>query len=63
VVLLSAPGIIAGVGLLGFHSWARILALVLAVLNLPGFPIGTLLGIYTLYALLDDDAAHLFAAA
>jgi hypothetical protein len=58
--LLSAPGILAGIGLLGFHPWARILALVLAILNLPGFPTGTLLGVYTLYALLDDESSRLF---
>jgi hypothetical protein len=63
LVLLSAPGIIAGLGLLSFKPWARILALILAILNLPGFPTGTILGIYTLWALLDDESARLFAPA
>lgn len=62
LVLVSAPGIIAGVGLLNYQSWARILALILAVLNLPGFPTGTILGIYTLYVLLDDETSRVFAA-
>jgi hypothetical protein len=57
LVLLSAPGIIAGLGLLSYKPWARILALILAVLNLPGFPVGTIVGIYTLWALLDDESA------
>lgn len=61
LVLLSAPGIVAGIGLLGFHPWARILAIVLSVLNLPGFPMGTILGIYALYVLLDDDTSRLFS--
>ncbi len=60
VVLVSVPGVVAGIGLLSFKSWARILAIILAVLNLPGFPIGTLLGIYSLWALLDSESSLLF---
>lgn len=60
IVVFSVPGIIAGFGLLRYQAWARILALVLGVLNLPGFPIGTILGIYTLWALLDEEGAALF---
>lgn len=60
LLVLSVPGIIAGFGLLKYKPWARILALILGVLNLPGFPLGTLLGIYTLYALLDEEGARLF---
>ncbi len=56
----SLPGIVAGFGLLRYQRWARILALVLAVLNLPLMPIGTLLGIYAIWVLLDDDSVPLF---
>jgi hypothetical protein len=60
VVLVSAPGIVAGIGLINLRPWARILGLALGVLNLPGFPTGTILGVYTLYALLDDESSALF---
>jgi hypothetical protein len=40
LVLVSAPGIIAGWGLLLYHKWARILTIILGILNLPGFPVG-----------------------
>ena len=60
VVLISVPGIVAGIGLLSFKSWARVLAIILALLNLPGFPIGTFLGIYSLWALLDSESSQLF---
>jgi len=60
LVVLSVPGLIAGLGLLRFRPWARILALVLAVLELINFPFGTLLGIYTFIALLSDEGARLF---
>jgi hypothetical protein len=60
LLLVSAPGIIAGAGLLSYRPWARILALILGILNLPGFPVGTVLGIYTIWALLDEETARRF---
>ncbi|MEJ2599260.1 MAG: hypothetical protein P8Z00_13070 [Anaerolineales bacterium] len=63
LVLVSLPGIVAGAGLLGYRPWARILTLILGILNLPGFPVGTVLGVYTLYVLLDDETARLFNGA
>jgi hypothetical protein len=62
LTLVSLPGIIAGFGLLAYRPWARILALVLGILNLPGFPLGTVLGVYTLYVLLDDETTQKFAS-
>jgi len=60
ITLVSVPGIVAGWGLLKFKAWARILTLVLGLLNLPGFPVGTLLGIYTIWILLDNETSRLF---
>ncbi len=45
-------GIIAGWGLLDRQPWARILAIVLGFLSLIHFPLGTALGVYTLWVLL-----------
>jgi hypothetical protein len=45
-------GMIAGWGLYERRSWARILAIVLAFLNLMHPPFGTAIGIYTLWVLL-----------
>lgn len=59
-LLLSAPGIVAGVGLLQYRSWARVLALALAFFNLLVIPHGTVFGIYTLISLLNTEAAALF---
>lgn len=61
LILVSLPGVIAGAGLLAYRPWARILTLILGILNLPGVPVGTILGVYTLYVLLDDETAHQFA--
>ena len=60
LVLLSAPGIIGGMGLLKRQSWARILVLVLGVINLINIPFGTALGIYTIWALTHRETEELF---
>jgi len=48
----AAAGFIAGCGLLQQQEWARILTLVVGFLALLNVPIGTALGIYTLWVLL-----------
>ncbi len=60
VLVLSLPGLIAGIGLLSFQPWARILTIVLSVLELPGFPFHTALGIYGLWVLLSEEGTALF---
>jgi hypothetical protein len=60
--LLSVPGIIGGIGLLKWKSWARYLVLVLAVLDLFNVPIGTAVGIYSIWVLAQDETARLFSA-
>ena len=60
VMLLSIPGIIAGVGLLKFRPWARILAIVLSAMDLLHVPLGTALGIYGLWVLLNAETERLF---
>lgn len=60
MMALSLPGILAGWGLLKRKSWARILTIVLGVLNLTSFPIGTIVGVYSLWVLLQHEASDLF---
>lgn len=61
LVLVSAPGIIAGIGLLKRYSWARILMLIVAVLDLLNIPLGTMLSIYTIWVLLQDETIRLLS--
>ena len=61
MLALSLPGIIAGMGLLKFRPWARILTIVLSALNLLNFPFGTILGVYGLWVMLSDEGSRLFA--
>jgi hypothetical protein len=63
LAVLSIPGIAAGVGLLMRKAWGRILAIVVAVLSLGNVPIGTAIGAYVLWVLLQEKAADYFRAA
>ncbi len=60
LVLLSAPGIIGGIGLLKRQPWSRVLVLVLGVINLINIPFGTALGVYTIWALTNKETEQLF---
>ncbi len=60
IAVTSIPGIIAGIGLLKRRPWARILMIILGVLDLLSVPFGTILGIYILWALLKEQTVQLF---
>ena len=55
--LLALPELIGGWALLTGRPWGRNWVLVLGFISLLNIPFGTLLGIYTLWALLRDDEA------
>jgi hypothetical protein len=60
LAILGIPGILAGYGLLIRKSWGRYLAIVIGILNLINFPLGTIIGLYTLLVLLQDEANGYF---
>ncbi len=60
IIILSIPGIIAGVGLLKRKEWARILTLILSVLNLVNFPVGTAVGVYSIWAMVQPEIIEQF---
>ncbi len=60
LALFCIPGIVAGVGLLRYRNWARILNLVLSIFDLLLFPIGTLIGVYSIWVLAQREAEVLF---
>jgi len=63
LLAISLPGVIAGIGLLQFRSWARTLTIVLSVLDLIHVPFGTALGVYGLWVLLSQGSERLFRTA
>jgi hypothetical protein len=67
ILVKAVAGFFAGWGLLQREPWARVVALILGFLSLFNVPIGTALGIYTLWVLLptqsDDEYQALANAA
>jgi hypothetical protein len=61
LTVLALPGLIAGVGLLKRQMWGRVLAIIVAFFGLINFPIGTAIGIYALFVLLQNAAGEYFA--
>jgi len=58
--LMSIPGIIGGIGLFKYKNWARILVLILSAVDLLNFPLGTALGVYSIWVLVHSDVVKLF---
>lgn len=59
VLLFALPSIIGGIGLLNKKKWALTLVLVLGCFKLFSFPIGTALGIYTIWVYSEDHKQNL----
>lgn len=57
--LMSVPALVGGWGLLKRKPWARILVLILSFMNLFGFPVGTLVGGYSIWVLMQDETKAL----
>ncbi len=57
VILYAA----VGYGLLKLQSWARIAAIVLAILSLCSFPLGTIIGGVVLYFMFQPEATKAFS--
>ena len=62
MIVLALPGLAAGIGLLKGKSWGRMLAIIVGLFHLFNFPLGTALGAYTLWVLLQGSAAAYFGS-
>ena len=60
LVIVSIPGLIAGIGLLKFKNWARILTLIISAIDLLNIPFGTALGIYSIWVLVQEETIKIF---
>jgi hypothetical protein len=60
LLVLSLPVLVIGIGLLQRRTWARVAGIVISLLNLFNFPIGTLIGVYGLLVLFAKDAERVF---
>lgn len=60
LLVISVPGVIGGIGLLKHQQWAKILVLIIGILNLLNFPFGTVLGVYTIWVLMNNQTDKIF---
>ena len=63
IMLFALPGLLAGIGLLGLRPWARVVAIVISALHLFNIPIGTALGVYGFWVLLNPETEEIFRSA
>jgi|WetSurMetagenome_2_1015567.scaffolds.fasta_scaffold1082900_1 hypothetical protein len=60
VLVCSVIGIIGAVGVIKKKEWGRITLLVVSFFNLLHIPLGTILGVYSIWVLLNDETIRLF---
>jgi hypothetical protein len=57
---MATLSLVGGIALLSFRSWARILVMIVSVMGCFFIPIGTLIGVYSIWTLMQDDTIKLF---
>jgi hypothetical protein len=60
VMFFSVLGIVGGIGLFSYKSWARILVMIVSAINCLNVPIGTAKGIYSIWVLMQPETQELF---
>ena len=60
VLVPCLPGLVGGIGILKYRQWARITLLVAGFINLLFIPFGTILGIYTIWVLMNIEVKDMF---
>jgi Trk-type K+ transport system membrane component len=60
IFIVSIAGILGAVGLMRKQEWGRILVIVVSFFNLVHIPLGTALGVYSLWVLLNDEIVRIF---
>ena len=60
--VFSLPSLATGYGLINYKEWARVLGIVLSAINLINIPLGTIVGAYGLWVLLNKETERLFSS-
>lgn len=60
VMAFGVLGIVVGIKLSEYRSWARIVQIIFSVFQLFNLPLGTVFGIYCLWAMFNDEGRALF---
>jgi len=62
LLFFSSLGIIGGIGLFSYQSWARILVMIVSAMNCLNVPVGTAKGVYSIWVLMQPETIELFNA-
>lgn len=62
LLLMAGPLILTGMGLLRCQEWARNLGMILSIFSLINIPLGTFVGVYSLWVLTSYEVEPLFTA-
>ena len=57
---IASLGLAGGIALLSYKGWGRILTIIVSALGCFNIPIGTLIGVYSIWVLMQDDTVKLF---
>ena len=57
--ILAIPEILGGIGLLQKKNWGRIIILIVSIIDLINIPIGTAIGVYSIWVLMSDKTIML----
>ena len=60
IAVLSVLRLVGGIGLLSQQMWARYVIIIVAIIGLLSVPIGTLIGVYSLWVLMQSETMKLF---
>jgi len=60
-MFIALPSIAAGIGMLRYRNWGRMLALVMSFVRLLEFPFGTLTSIYAFWVLLSHEGKRFYS--
>jgi hypothetical protein len=63
IFVVSTVAIVGAVGVLKHKEWGRMILLVVSFINLLRIPLGTALGIYSIWVLMNDETIRLFRPA
>ena len=57
---ISTLGLVGGIGILVYKTWARYLVIVVSAIGCVNIPFGTVKGIYSIWVLINDETLKLF---
>ena len=60
ILFFSTLGVIGGIGLFSYRSWARILVMIVSAINCLNVPVGTAKGVYSIWVLMQPETIELF---